>query len=142
MDDSKQKASSSSSSTSSIALELFGPKDTPPASSHPSSTGIFGSVFGPHSMGRGTESSYLQGMDVKYGGGPCDNGIAYQQQTNIQPWNYNSSIYYGGQEVYSTSSVVDAKHEYKKDGQDDVSDGNHAQGSASRGNWWQGSLYY
>ncbi|CAO2825572.1 unnamed protein product [Amaranthus hypochondriacus] len=151
-----KKSSSSSSSkkscggvpaTSSIA-DLFSPK--PSASSHPhysssssSSSSIFGSVFGPSSMGRGRDSTNANitrqyatpGQESNWESGM---NTYYQQQTVDQPCNFSNSIYYGGQEVYSPTTRSNESHvaPFKKDEQDD--DPN----SASRGNWWQGSLYY
>lgn len=61
----------------------------------------------------------------------------YEQETIDQPCNFSSSIYYGGQEVYSPTTRPNDSHlAFKKDEKDDDPD------SASRGNWWQGSLYY
>ncbi|MED6205526.1 hypothetical protein PIB30_018514 [Stylosanthes scabra] len=62
----------------------------------------------------------------------------YEEQ-RVQPCHLSSSIYYGGQDIYShpqTTQNSGLNSLYKKDGGEDDS------GSASRGNWWQGSLYY
>ncbi|XP_028962238.1 uncharacterized protein [Malus domestica] len=62
----------------------------------------------------------------------------YQNEAT-DPCNLSSSIYYGGQENYSPRTGTTESHQHhtsKKDGSED--DAN----SASRGNWWQGSLYY
>lgn len=63
---------------------------------------------------------------------------SYYQEEKMQPCHLSSSIYYGGQDVYSrpqnTQSSVHTT--FSKDSGDDDS------GCASRGNWWQGSLYY
>ncbi|WJX68913.1 hypothetical protein P8452_53236 [Trifolium repens] len=67
-----------------------------------------------------------------------DMSYIYQEQ-KVQPCHLSSSIYYGGQDIYShPSSTRDSglNNTYKKD------DGEDDSGSASRGNWWQGSLYY
>ncbi|KAL2940444.1 26 kDa periplasmic immunogenic protein [Bienertia sinuspersici] len=96
--------------------------------------------------GRGRPDSRGQVGNVKHGypdnGAPLSKGENsknynyYQQQTIDQPLYYTSSIYYGGQdEVYSPTTRPSESH-FKKSEQDD--DPN----SASRGNWWQGSLYY
>ncbi|KAL8137517.1 hypothetical protein V2J09_003518 [Rumex salicifolius] len=79
---SKQKGSSSSSSSSSIATDLFGPKATP-------STSVFGSVFGPP---------------------PTDHNNTYYRQETTQPCHYSSSIYYGGQDDYSSPGRNTDKH--------------------------------
>ncbi|XP_076957721.1 uncharacterized protein LOC143633272 [Bidens hawaiensis] len=64
-------------------------------------------------------------------------------QERVVPTPLSSSLYYGGQEdMYVCSSsgpVTQPYSKYKKvDGKDDP---NHLH-SASRGNWWEGSLYY
>lgn len=148
---SKQSSFSSSSSSSSSIAELFGPKDSVPLSSysHSSSSGssssIFGSVFGPSSMGGVRDPSsqvgnYRHTVPENWSqNSKEENGKSsyYQQETIDQPCNFSSSIYYGGQEVYSpTTHPNDSHSTFKKDEQDD--DPN----SASRGNWWQGSFYY
>ncbi|KAM1798782.1 hypothetical protein ACFX12_032817 [Malus domestica] len=63
----------------------------------------------------------------------------YRDQRVQQPCHLSSSIYYGGQDIYSYSQSnqgPEYNSTYKKDGTEDDS------GSACRGNWWQGSLYY
>ncbi|XP_057523094.1 uncharacterized serine-rich protein C215.13-like [Amaranthus tricolor] len=139
-------SSSGAVPASSSIADLFSPK--PSASSHPhssssssSSSSIFGSVFGPSSMGRGRDSTNANitrqyatsGQESHWESGM---NSYYQQQTVDQPCNFSNSIYYGGQEVYSPTTRSNEYHVFKKDEQDD--DPN----SASRGNWWQGSLYY
>ncbi|XVE76457.1 hypothetical protein DITRI_Ditri12bG0174500 [Diplodiscus trichospermus] len=147
------------SSSSSFTSELFGSKESPS-----SSTGIFGSIFGPPSKVLGRESLRSDVMTKKqdspnepwntkhgasgnsYKGHEGENqSIAnrdlssiYQEQ-KVQPCHLSSSIYYGGQDVYShPQSTKDSglNSVYKKDGGEDDPE------SASRGNWWQGSLYY
>ncbi|XWS55607.1 hypothetical protein CRYUN_Cryun09bG0015300 [Craigia yunnanensis] len=147
------------SSSSSFTSELFGPKESPS-----SSTGIFGSIFAPPSKVLGRESlrsdvkakrqdSPNEPWNTKPGAsGNSSKGQAsenqsianrdfssiYQEQ-KVQPCHLSSSIYYGGQDVYShpqSSQGSGLNSVYKKDGGEDDS------GSASRGNWWQGSLYY
>lgn len=149
------------SSSSSFTTELFGSKESP------SSTGIFGSIFAPPSKVLGRESlrydvtakrpdspnepwntkpgaSGLSGNSSKACEGENqstanrDVSSIYQEQRG-QPCHLSSSIYYGGQDVYSypqSSQGSGLNSVYKKDGGEDDS------GSASRGNWWQGSLYY
>ncbi|KAE9445077.1 hypothetical protein C3L33_23023, partial [Rhododendron williamsianum] len=143
------------SSASSFTSDLFGPKDS--SSSSPSSSyGLFGSVFGPPSTGLGKDSSYSgfmgsvrkqdyesQNSNGKNGNPDLTNSKdkRYQSET-VEPCNFSSSIYYGGQEVYSpTSQPTVSQHVFKKDGGDDDPNASNSN-SASRGNWWQGSLYY
>ncbi|XP_022742053.1 uncharacterized protein LOC111293572 isoform X2 [Durio zibethinus] len=151
------------SSSSSFTSELFGSKESPS-----SSTGIFGSIFAPPSKVLGRESlrsdvmakrqdSQNEPWITKAGApGLCisnsskgregenhsidnrDASSIYQEQ-KVQPCHLSSSIYYGGQDVYfhpQSSQGSGLNSVYKKNGGEDDS------GSASRGNWWQGSLYY
>ncbi|XP_015897034.1 uncharacterized protein LOC107430685 isoform X1 [Ziziphus jujuba] len=67
-----------------------------------------------------------------------DMSSIYQEQ-RVQPCHLSSSIYYGGQDIYShpqSTQNQGLNSVFKKDGNEDDS------GSASRGNWWKGSLYY
>lgn len=144
-------------------MDLFGPKDSSQSSS---STGVFGSVFGPPSTGLGGDSS-ISGPAIKQDYGNPKQGIqdynsqrnykgesggkqskdrtsnsTYNQSELSNPCYYSSSIYYGGQEVYSPNTPAKTSHHaIKKDGGSDDSNGNNSN-SASRGNWWEGSLYY
>ncbi|XP_043718443.1 uncharacterized protein LOC122666308 [Telopea speciosissima] len=72
-----------------------------------------------------------------------DNGSIYQDES-VGHCLLSSSLYYGGQDIYSNSSSTrpssGSNPVYKEDGRDDSSEDNLH--SASRGNWWQGSLYY
>ncbi|KAK6790121.1 hypothetical protein RDI58_013921 [Solanum bulbocastanum] len=133
----------SSSSSSSFTNELFGPKE-------PSNSTLFASVFGAPSTGlrrdpihsgdhRGSsriqDPGYQYGNNTKYG--TSDNGSKINQNEKVEaPCNLSSSIYYGGQDVYppTNQNTGSQNNIVKKDG-----DGSNA---ASRGNWWQGSLYY
>ncbi|OMO97310.1 hypothetical protein COLO4_14694 [Corchorus olitorius] len=146
-----------SSSSSSFTSELFGSKESPS-----SSTGIFGSIFSPPSKVLGRESLRSDLMAKKQdslneafnskptassgksskvyegenqGMANKDMSSIYQEQ-RVQPCHLSSSIYYGGQDVYSHPQSSQ-NSVYKKDG-----GGEDDSGSASRGNWWQGSLYY
>lgn len=156
MEGRKQPAGSSSST---LPNELFGSKD--PTSS---STGIFGSIFAPSTKVLGRESvrseqsgikqdSANETLDAKSGGQDdaskriegenqsipdIDTNSIYQEQ-RVQPCHLCSSIYYGGQDIYNNPPINQSSSlnsTFKKDGAEDDA------GSASRGNWWQGSLYY
>ncbi|XP_057436924.1 uncharacterized protein LOC130729255 isoform X3 [Lotus japonicus] len=143
------------SSSSSFTSELFGPSE-----SHPSSA--FESMFSPSPKVTGRVSLRSEvsgkiggeGSSTKFGTPPDfiskgsdsetqskankDMSSIYQEQ-RVQPCHLSSSIYYGGQDIYShPQSARDSRLNslYKNDGGEDDS------GSASRGNWWQGSLYY
>ncbi|XP_042475377.1 uncharacterized protein LOC122057371 [Macadamia integrifolia] len=153
-------------SSSSFPSDLFGStKESSP------SKGIFGSVFLPASkmVGRDSSHSELLGSlrkqdsvkDIwnnKHGSAPDgsnaqsrelgnkssipnkdSNPNIYHQDESMGPCYLSSSLYYGGQDIYSSSSSTQASSGstllYKQDGGEDPND-------ASRGNWWQGSLYY
>lgn len=163
MENGKQVGASASSS--SFTVDLFGPKDSSKSSS--SSTSLFGSVFGPSSTGLGKDSyhpgimgaSRNQDSGCQYGNAKAGNSdymyqknrgesggrtskernSIYQNET-AEPCYFSSSIHYGGQEVYSsTAQSTNTQYTLRKDGSEDDPNGNN---SASRGNWWQGSLYY
>ncbi|XP_051121506.1 uncharacterized protein LOC127244942 isoform X1 [Andrographis paniculata] len=59
----------------------------------------------------------------------------------IEPCYFNSSIYYGAQEVYFPTNhpTNNINNSLNKEGEDQSE--SHST-CASRGNWWQGSLYY
>ncbi|KAM6578096.1 hypothetical protein CsatB_029933 [Cannabis sativa] len=159
----KKQANSSSSFTA----ELFGGKESP--SKH-QSTGIFASIFPPPSkvVGRNTQSSDVIGSWQRHApgnqtwptnkyGSSAKNGevercsIPYtdrsliHQEERLEPCHLSSSIYYGGQDVYSqshSSQISESSYPvFKKDGREDDPNGSNSN-DASRGNWWQGSLYY
>ncbi|KAA8534153.1 hypothetical protein F0562_031654 [Nyssa sinensis] len=69
-----------------------------------------------------------------------DRHSIYQNGTT-EPCYFSSSIYYGGQEMYSpTGQTTGSQHIFKKDGgEEDDPNGNNVN-SASRGNWWQGMI--
>ncbi|XP_038882075.1 uncharacterized protein LOC120073353 isoform X1 [Benincasa hispida] len=148
------------SSSSSLTTDLFGSKET----SYSSTTGIFGSIFAPSSKVLGRDSLLSQTKEGERDSvnepwipnaeaqddtanhtqkeSPemknKDMSSIYQDQ-RAQPCHLSSSIYYGGQDVYThpqNSYNSEVNSAYKKEGGEDDS------GSASRGNWWQGSLYY
>ncbi|XP_044473877.1 uncharacterized protein LOC123202155 [Mangifera indica] len=140
-------------SSSSLTNQLFGSKDSD------SSSGIFGSIFSPPSKVLGRESLRSESMEKKqepwnnkHGvpgdasktsetespGTPNKDLSSFYQEQRVQPCHLSSSIYYGGQDIYSepqNKQSPEINSTFKNDGEDDS-------GSASRGNWWQGSLYY
>ncbi|XP_038697469.1 uncharacterized protein LOC119995141 isoform X2 [Tripterygium wilfordii] len=139
------KSSSSSSSTS----EPFGSRETYPSSS---SDGLFSFIFAPTSKVLGRESLRTELKRQEYANGAWntnpgrpvqstpnqDMSYIYHEQ-RVRPSPLCSSILYGGQDVYDhpqSTQSTGVNSVYKKDGTEDDS------GSASRGNWWQGSLYY
>ncbi|KAJ0084678.1 hypothetical protein Patl1_31234 [Pistacia atlantica] len=154
----------SSSSSSSFTADLFGTKESPPSSS----SGIFASILSPPSMGvgRNASNSEVMGSWQKQhpgnkdrisskqgtaasctGGASCNipnkNKSFIVQEEIAEPCHLSSSLYYGGQDIYSHSPSTRAAGSYplfKKDGEEDDPNGNSH--GASRGNWWQGSLYY
>ncbi|KAG2670060.1 hypothetical protein I3843_14G065000 [Carya illinoinensis] len=142
MEDKKQE-----SSPSSITADLFGAKESPPSSS----SGTFASIFPPpltlvgrNSLGTEVMGSWQkqpsgnQAWNMKQGTPAISSGGARCTRTNkdrssifqerVEPCHLSSSLYYGGQDIYS---------QFPKDDPN----GNNSN-SASRGNWWQGSLYY
>ncbi|KAJ9175796.1 hypothetical protein P3X46_014311 [Hevea brasiliensis] len=142
---------------------LFGPRDSSSSpsssSSSSSSSSVFGSIFSPPSMGLGKDPSRIMGNQAGNGkswnpdnstqsnkGGSTgmigkDTSSIYQNETP-EPCYFSSSIYYGGQENYSPRTNNSESHQIlKKDDRNDDPNGNNSN-SASRGNWWQGSLYY
>ncbi|XVF08186.1 hypothetical protein REPUB_Repub06bG0204500 [Reevesia pubescens] len=151
-----------SSSSSSFTSELFGSKESPASSS----TGIFGSIFPPPSKVLGRESprpdvmtkrldspndpwntkpgasgNFSKGHEGEDQSIANRDGSSIYQEQRLQPCHLSSSIYYGGQDVYShpqssQGSGLNSVPVYKKDGGEDDS------GKASRGDWWQESLYY
>ncbi|XP_058099457.1 uncharacterized protein LOC131243856 [Magnolia sinica] len=170
MEDVQPASSSSPLSSSTIASDLFGGKESS-ASANTSSPGIFSSLFPrpASTMVMGRDSSHfdsfglwkrqnpeLQVSNTKHvpadridqGGGNENKSIpnkdkisAYPDET-VEPCFLSSSLYYGGRDVYSHSNTQASGTPaiFKKvDGEDpNASNGN----DASRGNWWQGSLYY
>ncbi|GJY71107.1 hypothetical protein Tco_0474810, partial [Tanacetum coccineum] len=116
-------------SSSSFTENLFGPKDATPASS----SGLFSSVFGPSSTGLGRDASshsknsgtckqheyrgpYGSGQQSapEYKGqrsmGEKEGNPMYQNETAAEPSYLSSSIYYGGQEVYSPNTQTTRPH--------------------------------
>ncbi|XP_044504685.1 uncharacterized protein LOC123224955 [Mangifera indica] len=151
-------------SSSYFTADLFGTKESPP----PSSSGIFASILSPPSMvvGRNASNSELMGSWQKQhqgnkdwistkkgtaaqstGGATCNilnkNKSSIVQEGIPEPCHLSSSLYYGGQDNYSnlpSSHAAGSYPAHKKGGEEDDPNGNSH--GASRGNWWQGSLYY
>ncbi|KAF5470496.1 hypothetical protein F2P56_011003 [Juglans regia] len=151
------------SSPSSITADLFGAKESPPSSS----SGIFASIFPPPLtlVGRnslGTEimgssqkqPSGNQAWNMKQGTPAISSGAARCSipnkdrssifQERVEPCHLSSSLYYGGQDICSQFLSTQSSESYpqlnQNPGEDDPN-GNNSH-SVSRGNWWQGSLYY
>ncbi|GAY37979.1 hypothetical protein CUMW_033190 [Citrus unshiu] len=146
------------SSSFSFTADLFGTKKSPPSSS----TGIFASILSPPStaMGRNSSNSEIlgswqeqpagnQAWNTKQGtpalhteSASCnipnkDKSYIFKEE-RAEPCHLSSSLYYGGQDIYSHSLDTRTPASYplfKKDGEDDDSDNSNG---ASRGNWWQG----
>ncbi|KAG6607275.1 hypothetical protein SDJN03_00617, partial [Cucurbita argyrosperma subsp. sororia] len=118
-----------------------------------SASGVLAAMFpSPQKVGSRTSSS---GDWLKQTNG---NQPRHTKQGNsggsLEPCHLSSSLYYGGQDGYceapseresktECSSVVanSLMTQLKKSGGEDDPNGNNSQ-PASRGNWWQGSLYY
>ncbi|XP_027348870.1 uncharacterized protein LOC113860627 isoform X1 [Abrus precatorius] len=87
----------------------------------------------------GLQDYISKGSDVESNSAAHKDMSSMYQEQRVQPCHLSSSIYYGGQDIYSRpQNTQDSglNSLYKKDGVEDDS------GSASRGNWWQESLYY
>ncbi|OWM66735.1 hypothetical protein CDL15_Pgr010386 [Punica granatum] len=141
--------------SSSLSADIFGEKESPP------SLGTFTSIFPPPQTVAGRNlSPELTGSPPKqspgnqawnsrqanFSGGasgnmPSRDGPIFGQE-RVEPCHLSSSIYYGGQDVYSQSPSTQKPGSYpifKKDGEKDDPNGANTDG-ASRGNWWQGIL--
>ncbi|WJX38362.1 hypothetical protein P8452_26033 [Trifolium repens] len=149
----KKKVGGAGSSYTTNFDHLFGPKDP---SNTTSSSNIFNSIFPPPSTGGRRDSTrHDMGSNNTSYGAPGKKGESsttgvdtnYQINETVEPNYYSSSIYYGGQENYSTNSprtcrTTQPPHFVKKDKDDDDDSNGSDTGGASRGNWWKGSLYY
>ncbi|KAK9069128.1 hypothetical protein SSX86_013244 [Deinandra increscens subsp. villosa] len=152
-------------SSSSFAAELFGDND-----SHSSSAGIFSSIFPPPPtlLTRNLNSLQFPGSarketrqnqvwtathgtsaeNVAKNSASANSSVMNMErrsifQERVVPSPLSSSLYYGGQEdMYVCSSSGPASQPYSKFKKVDGKDDPHHMHSASRGNWWQGSLYY
>ncbi|CAN6989458.1 unnamed protein product, partial [Brassica rapa subsp. trilocularis] len=120
--DGKGKAGSSSSSSSSFTAQLFGLKE-------PSCSSSFKSIFPPPSK----NPAGLNALS------PLFYCFLTDYRKESATCNLSSSLYYGGQDIYSGST---SNHTYstvnraQPRGDDDAS-GNNSM-DASRGNWWKG----
>ncbi|KAB2084185.1 hypothetical protein ES319_A05G317800v1 [Gossypium barbadense] len=157
----KRQESTSSSSLSSLD-HLFGPKD-PPSSSK---SGIFGTIFPPPSVvlrnsssigimgswnnqglphpaiyGNPVSDQTIDGKGQSSGTTNKDKSSSIYHNGTVAPCNLCSSIHYGGQENYSPTNTTDSPNYLKKKEEDDDPNRSNFSG-ASRGNWWEGSLYY
>ncbi|CAN8241944.1 unnamed protein product [Cochlearia groenlandica] len=113
------------SSTSSLTSELFGSKDPSPPSS---SSGIFSTIF-PHP----SKVYYNYTLFFKL----YIESLNGKEDKTVEPCHLSSSLYYGGQDVYSRPTTRQtynptAKHEPRRSGEDDAN-GQNSQ-NVSRGN--------
>ncbi|CAH8386431.1 unnamed protein product [Eruca vesicaria subsp. sativa] len=124
-----------SSTSSSLTTELFGSKDPSPPSS---SSGIFSSIF-PHP----SKGVARDGQSSKHGS-QAQRREYSNAQDRVEPCNLSSSLYYGGQDVYPPSTTNQTYHTVKNERPRNEANDANGQNSqdVSRGNWWQGSLYY
>ncbi|XP_059647123.1 uncharacterized protein LOC132293600 [Cornus florida] len=151
----------SSSSSSSFTSDLFGSNES---SSISPSSGILGSIFAPSSKVVGKDSLHCEegvkkqenasqfwNTKITKPGAPDTNPqsregegqsipnrdkSSFYQEERGQPCHLSSSIHYGGQDFYSYPQNKQSSGYPTLNKDEDDS------GSASRGNWWQGSLYY
>ncbi|WJX58801.1 hypothetical protein P8452_44217 [Trifolium repens] len=144
MDNNKKQAWSSSSSTVKFD-QLFGPKDPSAASS----SSFFGSIFPPPPSveGGGSRTQEVANKHLGAPGTPTSgitnkNTSTNYQNEKVEPIYFSSSIHYGGQENYSSRGrTTESHHVFKKDANNGHANGNNSN-TASRGDWWEGSLYY
>ncbi|KAK9734765.1 hypothetical protein RND81_04G162000 [Saponaria officinalis] len=145
MENKKQQKGSSSSSSSSLTSQLFGPPESdilasifPPSKRVGRNYYAFSEARGSWHQKESSESDNHKSSTKHDGPTNKDRSYIYQQE-GAEPSYLSSSLYYGGQEMYSRSTTHSTSYLYpkfkKNDKEDDPS-------SASRGNWWQGSLYY
>ncbi|KAF8097217.1 hypothetical protein N665_0293s0065 [Sinapis alba] len=135
MDFKKTKAAPSSSSSPSSFDHLFGPKGSASASS---CSTILDSIFPPPlASKKGNHTAHESQSIISQT--TDERSIRETREASY----FSSSIYYGGQQHYSPprtdgSSISPSHHPKETD--HDRTDTTTA--SASRGNWWKGSLYY
>ncbi|TYI33232.1 hypothetical protein ES332_A04G119100v1 [Gossypium tomentosum] len=142
------------SSPPSITTQLFGSREPPPSSNEvlrallsPQSKVSGGRYFRPGMVALPQDS-----LNVPQNAKPSTNGnhskghagevrsaengrVGSIYQERIEPCHLSSSIYHGGQDIYIRS------HSDQDSGLNDDSEEDES-GYASRGNWWQGSVYY
>ncbi|KAK6120316.1 hypothetical protein DH2020_046007 [Rehmannia glutinosa] len=84
----------------------------------------------------GVSDSNAVGGEGQNQGTASKDASSYYQDQKVETFHYSSSIYYGGQDVYSRPQNAQNPvfSTFNKDGGEDES------GTASRGNWWQGKL--
>ncbi|XP_056850161.1 uncharacterized protein LOC130499785 isoform X2 [Raphanus sativus] len=85
-----------SSTSSSLTTELFGSRDPSPPSS---SSGIFSSIF-PHP----SKGVARDGPNSKHSSQAQRREYSTGQEDRVEPCHLSSSLYYGGQDVYSRST--------------------------------------
>ncbi|CAN8317381.1 unnamed protein product [Cochlearia groenlandica] len=145
MDKKKSISSSSLSSSSSSSFDhIFGPRVTSSSSSSSSSSGLFQTIFPPPSIGaqrnRNEAAKYQppnsRVTNIERGERRKNKERkSYQNDQEIHPpCNLSSSIYYGGQDNYSSSTQPPQSttnpDPYKKAGEE----------GDPEGNWWEGKL--
>ncbi|KAK4763011.1 hypothetical protein SAY86_008779 [Trapa natans] len=142
--------------SSSIAADIFGAKES---SASQASAGAFASIFPPPQTVVGRKlSSELAGSRMKQSTGnqawnsrqansPSGANANMLPEERGEPCHLSSSLYYGGRDVYSHSPSIHNQgtyptiEQFKKDGEKDDPNSPNSHG-VSRGNWWEGSLYY
>ncbi|XP_014752054.1 uncharacterized protein LOC100840587 isoform X2 [Brachypodium distachyon] len=132
---------------SSIVDDLFGPK--PDASnSSSSSASYFSTVFPTPSEAAGKDAS--RRAQYASGNKSSSSWTGQQQQqygsgSPESPYFGSSSVHYGGRDLYTPGNVNGDQSKTHHGGpirkHNKVDDGDTS-GAATRGDWWQGSLYY
>ncbi|CAA6669430.1 unnamed protein product [Spirodela intermedia] len=134
-----EKKSISSPLSSSLVEDASGATTAP----NSSSSSLFRSVFPPASTVLGEDSSRpdifgtlrKREASQESGGGVLP---AKKKAEEIDGCLFGSSVYYGGKDDCGVpSSSPDTRYSYKKDDVD-----SSISSDATRGEWWQGSLYY
>ncbi|KAI4368872.1 hypothetical protein MLD38_017380 [Melastoma candidum] len=154
----ENKKQMGSSPPSSYSPDVFGAKESSPGAP----AGVFASIFPPPQtvVGRRSSSGFIGSQQkqsfgtqawsskhndpaIRSENGSCnkskDGSVFLEERT--EPCHLSSSLYYGGQDVYSQSSGNQATGSCpmsKKDRVEDDPTGNNSL-DASRGNWWQGA---
>ncbi|CAN6457373.1 unnamed protein product [Victoria cruziana] len=143
------------SRTDGVFESVFSASSVPPPPS--SSSSLSSSQWSPSAKGNGSsvlEESWKKDGDER----PDENtknvsdigpqmgsgeGMNTEQVEGVESFYLSSSLYYGGQDICAPSPTSRSQgiSKFPKDGNDEDSISN-SPNSASRGNWWQGSLYY